>query len=88
MTTGWDKCIIALFLMLALCFFVCFSFMPEDEDRILNIYSDGKLYASYNLESINKAIETKVENKRGSCIVYISGEKCFITDADCKDRSI
>ena len=86
MITRYDKCIIALFLCLSVLFFSVFALKGKESSRILNIYSDGSLYATYKLDELNKAFEEKIENKRGSLTVYISGEKCFVQDADCKDK--
>ena len=86
MITRYDKCIVAFFLCLSVLFFSVFAFKGKSNVRILNIYSDGRLYATYNLDELNKEFKEKIENKRGSLTVYISGEKCFVQDADCKDK--
>ena len=86
MITRYDKCIVAFFLCLSVLFFAVFAFKGKSNVRILNIYSDGRLYATYNLDELNKDFKEKIENKRGSLTVYISGEKCFVQDADCKDK--
>ena len=86
MITRYDKCIVAFFLCLSVLFFSVFAFKGKSNVRILNIYSDGRLYATYNLDELNKDFKEKIENKRGSLTVYISGEKCFVQDADCKDK--
>lgn len=86
MITRYDKCIVAFLLCLSVLFFSVFAFKGKSNVRILNIYSDGRLYATYNLDELNKDFKEKIENKRGSLTVYISGEKCFVQDADCKDK--
>lgn len=86
MITRYDKYIIAFFLCLSVLFFSVFTFKGENNKKILNIYSEGSLYATYKLDEINKGFIEKVENRRGSVTVYISGEKCFVQDADCGDK--
>lgn len=86
MITRYDKCIVAFLLCLSVLFFSVFAFKGKSNVRILNIYSDGRLYATYNLDELNKDFKEKIENKRGSLTVYISGKKCFVQDADCKDK--
>jgi len=86
MITKYDKCIIAFCLCLSVLFFSVFTFAGENSKRILNIYSDGRLYATYDLNDLNDLIEKKIENKHGSLTVCISREKCYVKDADCEDR--
>lgn len=86
MITRYDKFIIVFFLCIAVLFFSVFSFAGGNGRRVLNIYSDGKLYASYVLDDLKNGFEEKITNKRGSCTVYISGEKCCVKEADCTDK--
>ena len=86
MITRYDKCIIAFFLCVSVLFFSVFAFKGKSNVRILNIYSDGRLYATYKLDELDRGFKEKIENKRGSLTLYISGEKCFVQDADCKDK--
>lgn len=86
MITKYDKYIIAFFMCLSVLFFSVFALKGQNGNRILNIYSDGKLYASYVLDTLDETIEEKVENKIGSVNIFISREKCYVKEADCEDK--
>lgn len=86
MTTKYDKFIIILLFILSVLFFSVFAYYGKSSERVLNIFSDGRLYASYDLEALKSDAEIKVENENGYLTVYISGEKCYVTDSDCKDK--
>lgn len=85
MITKYDRYLIIFYIFLSLSFFMMFLTYGS-EVRYLNIYSDGKLYASYNLEEINQDFEEIIKNKRGSVSLLISKEKCSVIDASCKDK--
>ena len=86
MITRFDKFIITFFLILSAAFFLAFSFIGKNGNKVLNIYSDGKLYATYNLDDIKKPFEEEIANDNGVVTVFVSDEMCYVKEADCPDK--
>ena len=77
--------------MIILIFLSVFSFLfafssKTEGNKVLNIYSDGRLYATYELEKTDKPFEVNVDNKFGSLTICVSKEKCYVKNSDCKDK--
>ena len=56
-----------------------------DEGRNLQIFSDGRLYAEYSLDTLEKDVKLDVTNRFGNLSVKISKDEVFVVDADCPD---
>ena len=81
-----DFVVIFTVLLLSIIFFAGFGAgIFNSEGKILQIFSDGRLYAEYNLEILEKDIELDVKNQFGSAEVKISRNGVLVADADCPD---
>lgn len=79
---GWfkksDLLLYLSFLLIAIIFFV--AFLPQGKGAYVEIYSENKLYGTYDLQTDT---EIKVESSNGYNIVVIADGKVWIGEADC-----
>lgn len=85
--TKGDKIIVAAVLGLALFVYVIFTFciaagLPSE----LEIFVDGKIYASYNLQNLNEKKEVEIKTKFGTNVLEIDKDGARMLDASCPDK--
>lgn len=72
-----------LYAILILAFFAIFVFIPSTQGEHVEIYSDGKLYGTYD---INTNIQLKINSQEGYNIVVIDNKKVYVSEADCPGK--
>lgn len=87
MITKWDKAVIFLLLTVAMLSYVVFSFAIFGEQAEgIEVFVDGKEYASYSFADITGEKNLKIETENGFNILKITEKSAVMTDASCPDK--
>lgn len=87
MVTRWDKFIIVTVLACALLSYIIFSFCVFGETaESVEIFVDGKLYATYDFAEITETVYLDVRTDFGYNMIEISDEGVKVADASCRDK--
>jgi len=87
MITRWDKFIIGFVLFLALVCYCVFSFLVFGQQAEgVEVFVDGKEYASYNFSEIDGRKVLYIDTETGSNTLEITRDGAKMTDASCPDK--
>ncbi|MBQ7097246.1 MAG: NusG domain II-containing protein [Clostridia bacterium] len=87
MITKWDKAVIVLVLMIALLSYIIFSYAIFGEHAEgIEIFVDGKEYASYSFADITEDKILRIETEQGFNILKITEKGALMTNASCPDK--
>jgi len=76
----FKKADLFIYALLILAVVVSLFFLPKGKGAYAEVYSDGKLYGVYDL---NTDIELKIEGEEGYNIVVIADKKVWVKEANC-----
>lgn len=87
MITKWDKAVIVFLLTVALLSYVVFSFAIFGEQAEgIEVFVDGKRYASYSFADITDEKILKIETENGFNVLKITEKGAVMTNASCPDK--
>ncbi len=76
----FQKADLLIYSILLLLVLTTLGFLPKEKGVYAEIYSDGKLYGVYDL---NTNAEMKIEGKEGYNVVVIADSKVWVKEANC-----
>jgi len=87
MLTAWDKIIISLVAVISILIYLLFGvfFASADAERV-EVFLDGKEYASYNFAEISETKVLEIKSDYGNNILEITKTGVKMTDASCPDK--
>lgn len=86
--TKGDKIIVILILITAMATYVAFAaFIADGSPEAVQIFVDGSLYASYNLNDIKEAKKVEILSVYGKNTLKITADGAEMVDADCPDKT-
>ncbi len=85
--TKGDKIIVAAVLSLALFVYVIFTFyITAGAPDEVQIFVDGKLYASYSLQNFKEEKNVEIKSEFGTNVLKISNDGAEMLSASCPDK--
>lgn len=82
-----DVIVIAIVFFFSAVFYVMFGgSLFSSSERILQVFSEGDIYAQYNLDSLKENIVLTVKNNVGNMRISISNDDVYVLASDCGDK--
>ena len=86
--TKGDKVIVALVLVIAAVTYIAFAaFIADGRADSVQIFVDGALYASYNLNEIKGEKTVEISSKYGTNTLLITSDGARMTESSCPDKT-
>ena len=85
--TKGDKIVVASVLLLALLVYIVFTFcITLSPPSKVEVFVDGNIYASYNLQNFTEEKEIEIKSQFGTNVLEISPDGARMLSASCPDK--
>ena len=79
--------VVAIVLIVAVCVALCVVFFTDrDDGHIANVYVDGKVVYSVDLDDVSTPYEKEIVTEYGKNVLLIEKGKICVIDADCDGK--